>query len=188
MVRCTTWALAMVAMVGLARTACGDPVSASGDPISCFGIPRNDPAVCSGHGLCIGVDTCVCEAGWSGSDCSLPTCFGVNGNDPAVCSGRGVCVDVDTCACESGWSGADCSILTCFGVNENDPAVCSGRGVCVDVDTCACESGWSGADCSVPDGVSVPAITSLGGLALAVALVLVSAGAHVSHGSRRTTV
>lgn len=29
---------------------------------------------CSGHGLCVEVDTCDCDPGWQGADCSIPVC------------------------------------------------------------------------------------------------------------------
>jgi len=36
----------------------------------CYGIPHDDPSVCSGNGMCIDTDTCICEAGWTGDECS----------------------------------------------------------------------------------------------------------------------
>ena len=39
---------------------------------SCFGVECNDETVCSGHGNCVGADTCECCPGWSGEDCSVP--------------------------------------------------------------------------------------------------------------------
>jgi len=39
---------------------------------TCFGISKDDPSVCSGHGECTSQDTCVCDVGWTGADCSTP--------------------------------------------------------------------------------------------------------------------
>jgi hypothetical protein len=30
------------------------------------------PGGCSGHGVCVGPNECVCEIGWMGVDCSIP--------------------------------------------------------------------------------------------------------------------
>jgi Notch-like protein len=58
--------------------------SAEADILMCFGLPFDDPAVCTEHGVCIAQDTCDCLPGWAGSDCSQPTCFGLPGSDPGV--------------------------------------------------------------------------------------------------------
>ena len=44
-------------------------------------------ANCSNHGLCVGVNTCRCDAGWLSPNCSQATCSGVDN-----CSGHGRCV------------------------------------------------------------------------------------------------
>ena len=36
---------------------------------TCFGLLSSDPSVCSGQGTCIAPDTCVCNVGYSGSQC-----------------------------------------------------------------------------------------------------------------------
>jgi hypothetical protein len=90
---------------------------------------------CSGNGRCRGKDgTCICDYGWTGAHCSIPTCPGVNchackedtysgGCDKqcnfiTTCSGNGRCRGKDgTCICDDGWTGAHCSIPTCPGVN-----------------------------------------------------------------------
>jgi hypothetical protein len=43
---------------------------AGGCIYSCFGITYNNPSVCSGHGNCVSTDTCICDSGWIGADCS----------------------------------------------------------------------------------------------------------------------
>lgn len=93
---------------------------------------------CSYHGVCI-ENSCACEAGWSGSDCSegVPTGSCTNG-----CSGHGHCL-FDKCYCDVGFTGESCSIqapLPC----END---CSGHGVCR-FGKCYCDFGFRGEDCS----------------------------------------
>ncbi len=116
----------------------------------CFGIDDANANVCSGHGICVGPDECLCEPGYFGSDCSEFECFGIVWYDPNACSGHGNCVGPDECACETGWTGMDCSILyqyQCYGIDSDDPNVCSGHGNCVDSDQCVCDEGWAGSNC-----------------------------------------
>ncbi len=79
---------------------------------SCFGKSGEAANVCSGNGQCVGPDTCVCNEGFDGEDCSTPihSCYGYFANDVNVCSGRGVCVESDECACELGWTGHICTL------------------------------------------------------------------------------
>ncbi|NQU98532.1 PGF-pre-PGF domain-containing protein [Candidatus Woesearchaeota archaeon] len=41
--------------------------------VTCDGILSDDPSVCSGRGLCSALGNCVCNAGWSGVNCSTST-------------------------------------------------------------------------------------------------------------------
>lgn len=69
-------------------------------------LPPNCDAInnCSGNGECVKDDTCVCNAGWFGVDCSSFQCFG-------DCFGNGTCVAPDTCVCFEGYDAASfCSI------------------------------------------------------------------------------
>jgi hypothetical protein len=50
---------------------------------TCFGIDASDPSVCSGHGTCVGPDTCICESGWMGPGCSMIDTTG--GCGPLTC-------------------------------------------------------------------------------------------------------
>ncbi len=75
---------------------------------TCFGIADTDVAVCSGWGVCVAEDTCVCGTGYFGAECELTSCYGINSDDPAVCSGNGDCVALNTCACEVGYEGDEC--------------------------------------------------------------------------------
>ncbi len=59
---------------------------------------------CSGHGACIGPDLCLCDEGWSGSDCGTVSCAALQD-----CSGHGVCASPNECVCDPGWAAADCS-------------------------------------------------------------------------------
>ena len=75
---------------------------------------------CSGHGSCIYHDTCLCDAGWSGVDCSAYSCV-----DVYDCSNHGRCVGPSLCRCDSGWLLPDCSRASCILQNN-----CSDHGVC----------------------------------------------------------
>jgi len=75
---------------------------------------------CSGHGSCVYDDTCVCDVGWSGVDCSSYSCL-----DVYDCSNHGQCVGPNLCRCDSGWLPPDCSRASCA-LQTN----CSSRGVC----------------------------------------------------------
>ena len=75
---------------------------------------------CSGHGSCVYQDTCLCDAGWSGLDCSAYSCV-----DIYECSSRGQCIGPNLCQCDSGWLQPDCSTASCV-LQRN----CSNRGVC----------------------------------------------------------
>jgi len=75
---------------------------------------------CSGHGSCIYHDTCLCDAGWTGVDCSEYSCV-----DVYDCSNHGSCVGPILCHCDSGWLQPDCSRASCILQNN-----CSDHGVC----------------------------------------------------------
>jgi len=86
----------------------------------CFNVPTNDPSVCSGHGRCIGLDQCECQAGFSGSKCELSgssECNGISADDPNVCSGKGECHN-GQCVCSFGTIGDDCAQTLKDRVNE----------------------------------------------------------------------
>ncbi|KAF7702544.1 uncharacterized protein LOC124392249 isoform X1 [Silurus meridionalis] len=87
---------------------------------------------CNDQGRCID-GKCVCFAGFSGPDCSVPDC-------PGDCSNKGKCVN-GKCVCDPGFAGPDCSVKTC-------PNNCSNNGRCVN-GKCVCNAGFTGSDCSI---------------------------------------
>jgi len=53
---------------------------------------------CSNHGVCIGLNQCQCDAGWSGADCDIPT--GVCPNPSQTRDACGICGgDGSFCSC-----------------------------------------------------------------------------------------
>lgn len=70
------------------------------------------------NGYCLN-DVCVCNEGFSGSNCGITNC-GLND----TCSGHGTCIngtDVNTCECQAGFFGWDCSkrsAVYCNGTTE----------------------------------------------------------------------
>ncbi|EFC45083.1 G protein coupled receptor proteolytic domain-containing protein [Naegleria gruberi] len=54
------------------------------DVITCFGKLSNDSNVCSGNGTCILQNYCVCNAGFSGTDCSAMSSINSTQPDPVV--------------------------------------------------------------------------------------------------------
>ncbi|XP_053709924.1 tenascin-like isoform X2 [Synchiropus splendidus] len=88
---------------------------------------------CNGHGN-FSAETCdcVCDPGWTGSNCTEPLC-------PNNCQGRGRCLG-GKCECHEGFSGEDCSQDGCA-------ADCRPSGRCVG-GVCVCSDGFFGDDCS----------------------------------------
>ena len=100
--------------------------------------PPSSGVHCSGHGTLSvwhNLFGCQCDAGWQGSDCSVPVCS-------PVCENGGTCKAPDLCECPAGFVGAACAERTC-------PTGCSGHGTCIN-GTCACGLLWSGPSCAEP--------------------------------------
>jgi hypothetical protein len=111
---------------------------------------------CSGRGTCLN-GTCICDAGWSSSDCSsfasASIANNVDGQNvlngsfsslcPKNCSGFGSCEN-GMCVCDFGRYGDACDRYF------SDPLDCSARclnnGTCLN-STCLCAPGYSGARC-----------------------------------------
>ena len=145
-------------------------------------------SVCSGHGLCSDFG-CVCEAGFSGRNCSLTA--NCNHGDSAAeqCSGHGTCsggpgicggVDncPDQCTCDESheivYSGDRCAVPICPGPMMNGVInECSGKGHCgANLDTglpkCTCVTAngagsYKDFDCMTPPAYFVEDITPLVG-------------------------
>ncbi|KAJ1455866.1 tenascin-like protein [Pelagophyceae sp. CCMP2097] len=98
---------------------------------------------CNLHGKCRGKPTfrCDCQAGWTGSDCSLMTCplgkswfarptkanYAHMSDSFVECSNMGICDRaVGACSCMDGFEGGSCNVMTCPG----DPT-CSSHGECL---------------------------------------------------------
>jgi len=131
-----------------------DECSCNGDT-TCFGILDTDPEVCNSHGICIDQDTCLCEAGWIGEQCSILDCT----PSPEVCDGQDN--DCDSQVDEEGvcgtciWSPEVCNGLddNCDGLIDEDwpelGATCDGSDsdVCLDgIFTCTIDG--SGTECN----------------------------------------
>ncbi|OCT85075.1 hypothetical protein XELAEV_18023238mg [Xenopus laevis] len=86
---------------------------------------------CSGHGN-FTVDSCICNQGWGGENCSEPLC-------PLGCSGRGTCIE-GMCVCEPDFTGEWCTDLLC-------PEECSPHGLCQD-GQCVCQDPYIGLGCT----------------------------------------
>eukprot|EP01080_Neovahlkampfia_damariscottae_P000518 gene518-8031_t len=114
---------------------------------SCAGKAYDNTTICSGKGICVGTDTCVCDPDRFGNDCQFYTCFEIAQTDPSVCSGRGTCITTDNCVCKTGSSGINCQDYTCFSVNSTLANVCSSQGTCIEIDTCSCNLTYLGSNC-----------------------------------------
>ena len=93
---------------------------------------------CSSHGICVDLDVCRCDLGWTSSNCSRPSCEILN-----WCSGHGQCIALDVCLCESGWTDNSSSTPDCSAQND-----CSNHGDCLQPGTCSCHPGYDGTNCS----------------------------------------
>jgi len=112
----------------------------------CFGIPCNMSNVCSEHGQCTDLNTCVCCSNWTGAQCDVPVCYGLGATDPEVCSGHGGCGVPNICVCDVDYAGDNCEIWDCYG--ENITAAChSPNGTCANHDDCVCLETHEGDEC-----------------------------------------
>eukprot|EP00058_Branchiostoma_floridae_P016209 XP_002601697.1 hypothetical protein BRAFLDRAFT_94577 [Branchiostoma floridae] len=99
------------------------------------------------HGTCTDVFngyTCVCEAGWDGTECNI----NIDECASNPCQ-HGTCndlVNAYSCSCEPGWTNDTCN----QDINECATNPCQ-HGRCVDKVnnfTCECDRGWTGDTCS----------------------------------------
>ena len=96
-------------------------------------MPCDEVANCSGHGWCVRPNTCVCQSGWTGSECSHVSCA-----DICNCSGHGACVGPNVCQCNDGWIAPNCAQASCHQRNN-----CSGHGSCVGPNRYVCDTAIS---------------------------------------------
>lgn len=132
--------------------------------MQCFGTGCNDDSACADHGTCVGTDTCVCDYGWTGRDCSDPIlnivcenttdqcpiqlvdtyyCYGIEFNESTVCNENGICTNEDECSCNDYATGDECETPLC-------PDGCV-NGNCESPNHCECDPGWVGSACNEPD-------------------------------------
>ena len=101
--------------------------------------------ICENGGTCVGPDTCMCQSGWLGIDCTIvdkATC-GVGANP---CGFNKLCVAPGVCACKPGFepdSQGMCTQPQCI-------QTCYNGGQCTAPDTCSCASGWFDSNCTTP--------------------------------------
>jgi hypothetical protein len=114
----------------------------------CFNILSNDSSVCGSHGNCTSYNTCVCNEGYSGSNCTDFQCFKNNYRSTEACSAHGSCIAPDTCTCNSPYLGATCSDYVCWNISPTDSTVCSAHGTCIGPDSCQCLYGYIGNICA----------------------------------------
>lgn len=128
------WRLSVVPLASTAPAF----LSSAIQPVAC----ESD---CSGHGHCSGL-SCVCELGYIGEKCDVPTC-------PSHCHGRGSCL-VGRCACYDGFVGVDCSQERgsappgAVAAAAPGPKRCHGHGDLLPrLGRCVCDHGWAGELC-----------------------------------------
>uniref|UniRef100_A0A8B9KB38 Si:dkey-237h12.3 n=1 Tax=Astyanax mexicanus TaxID=7994 RepID=A0A8B9KB38_ASTMX len=98
---------------------------------------------CSGHGTFQSeTSTCVCEANWTGPDCSSELCT-------PDCSAHGVCIG-GVCRCTEGWAGPGCEEAECV-------PRCGEHGVCRE-GKCECEQGWTGERCNIGELITAAGV------------------------------
>ncbi|EFC41524.1 predicted protein [Naegleria gruberi] len=137
---------------------------------NCNSIAKNNSHVCSGHGDCVGINTCSCYSDstngfYSGSDCNTchPAYTGANCNvktcTGSTCMNGGSCGTDNSCDCIGNFTGLICE--TCksnsYGsqcnVYCNSQSTCNGHGQCGSDGQCICFSDtkngyWNGSSCS----------------------------------------
>ncbi|EFC43896.1 hypothetical protein NAEGRDRAFT_49505 [Naegleria gruberi] len=113
----------------------------------CFGIEKMNNRSCSGNGICLSTDNCICDSNYFGEKCQYWKCNHVAFNSTTVCSSHGSCDAVNYCSCSDGYGGSNCELVKCSGILQNDSSVCSGKGNCTDVNSCDCVHGYYGSDC-----------------------------------------
>jgi hypothetical protein len=139
----------------------------------CTGSTVYDCKACCAHSHMMDDSYCMCEAGYSGDDCSIyshsytcsPRCYGgctgPDACDCIDCIGHSFRDEYNYCTCDPFWAGDDCVIYRgpcnskCYGCNGPDSDDCR---YCVphahwnNDGSCECDSDWTGDDCSAWNG------------------------------------
>ena len=87
--------------------------------------------LCANNGNCTHPDTCTCEKGWTGPDCSTPVCA-------QECFNGGNCTAPDLCTCPQWWN------------RFRDNRIAGGRPIYRKADGDPMNTGWTGFDCNTP--------------------------------------
>uniref|UniRef100_A0A674A1T8 Teneurin transmembrane protein 3 n=1 Tax=Salmo trutta TaxID=8032 RepID=A0A674A1T8_SALTR len=102
--------------------------------MGCAILKSTCPEQCSSHGTFhTETGTCICEANWTGTDCTVEVCT-------VDCGPHGACVS-GTCHCEEGSAGSECDQRDCH-------PRCTDHGVCRE-GKCDCHQGWTGEHCTI---------------------------------------
>ena len=114
----------------------------------CPGASSDGSGACSSRGIC-DPDTgmCLCDFGWSGSDCTIscPGLYLPEAHTVYPCAGRGACLSDGSCKCRSGYFSVNCA-EECPG---GAATPCSGLGTCDPLTgKCSCVYGIYGAACN----------------------------------------
>ena len=88
------------------------------------------------NGFCNLPDSCQCNVGWFGTNCTVPVCS-------QTCGNGGNCTAPNACNCADEWQGNDCREPVCA-------QTCMNGGICTAPNTCTCPREWSGYNCSYP--------------------------------------
>eukprot|EP00026_Physarum_polycephalum_P021630 Phypoly_transcript_24997.p1 GENE.Phypoly_transcript_24997~~Phypoly_transcript_24997.p1 ORF type:complete len:111 (+),score=8.71 Phypoly_transcript_24997:26-334(+) len=70
-----------------------------------FNVSEPEVQFCKNNALCVGNQTCICQGGWNGTDCSNPIC-------PTGCLNGGTCTAPNTCTCALGFKGVACAMTS----------------------------------------------------------------------------
>ena len=114
-------------------------------------------------GRCQANDSCLCNPGFVGADCSQQAVCSHN------CSNHGKCTDGNRCICDPNWSGDQCSVSSCQQLQgclgetsmplrarvRVTVVFFSGNGNCTTNGTCDCLPGWKGSNCGLPSCLAV---------------------------------
>ncbi|EFC39663.1 predicted protein [Naegleria gruberi] len=117
----------------------------------CNGLLETEDNVCSGNGQCIGLNQCLCKAGYNGTFCENEAiCNDIPQSSKLACSGNGNCT-FSGCSCKASFYGSDCSssYYVCNGTRSYDSFVCNSHGNCTTDNVCVCGQGYNGTFCEL---------------------------------------